>query len=221
MSDLHGQWDKYQKMLETIRFSEDDVLYVLGDFVDRGENGIRILLDVMSRPNVVSLVGNHDWTMASLIGYRSRLLEQIGPEGVQDLFDLWFSDGGLFTYMEFRALDPETKRDVLTFVNEMHYIYEVEVNGRKFFLSHTLPAYDGKPLKEHPADDFLHGMPDYGVAYDGDVIFVTGHTPTEIIDPDYEGRIWQGNNHVAIDCGAGFGGKLGCLRLDDMREFYV
>ena len=28
-------------------------------------------------------------------------------------------------------------------------------------------------------------------------------------------------NNVCIDCGAVFGGKLACLRLDDMAEFYV
>ena len=29
------------------------------------------------------------------------------------------------------------------------------------------------------------------------------------------------NNHIAIDCGAVFNFGLGCLRLDDMKEFYV
>ena len=34
--------------------------------------------------------------------------------------------------------------------------------------------------------------------------------------------IYQANNHIAIDCGCVFqGGRLGCLRLEDMKEFYV
>ena len=57
--------------------------------------------------------------------------------------------------------------------------------------------------------------------YDPDVTFVTGHTPTGLIDPAYEGRIWQGNGHIAVDCGAAFGGRLGCLCLDTMEEYYV
>lgn len=29
-------------------------------------------------------------------------------------------------------------------------------------------------------------------------------------------------HHIAIDCGCSFpGGRLGCLRLEDMKEFYV
>ena len=27
--------------------------------------------------------------------------------------------------------------------------------------------------------------------------------------------------NILIDCGAAFGGRLACLRLDDFREFYV
>lgn len=29
------------------------------------------------------------------------------------------------------------------------------------------------------------------------------------------------NNHIAIDCGASFGGKLGCICLDTLEEYYV
>ncbi len=31
MSDLHGQYDKYYKMLEMIGFSDQDDFYILGD----------------------------------------------------------------------------------------------------------------------------------------------------------------------------------------------
>ena len=61
MSDLHGCYDKYIKMLEKINFGDDDTLYILGDIVDRGPDGIKILQDVMKRKNVVALRGNHDF----------------------------------------------------------------------------------------------------------------------------------------------------------------
>ena len=31
----------------------------------------------------------------------------------------------------------------------------------------------------------------------------------------------SGNNSIFIDCGLGRGGRLGCLRLEDGKEFYV
>ena len=52
-------------------------------------------------------------------------------------------------------------------------------------------------------------------------MLVTGHTPTVTIDPAYRGKIYHKNGHLAIDCGAGFGLPLGCVRLEDFKEFYV
>ena len=59
MSDLHGCYDKYMQMLEKIKFSSNDTLYILGDIIDREDNGIKILLDIMKRSNVIPLLGNH------------------------------------------------------------------------------------------------------------------------------------------------------------------
>ena len=64
----------------------------------------------------------------------------------------------------------------------------------------------------------------------GDYILVFGHTPT--IEYTFSGimEIWFGNRRIGIDCGSGFFedashpynefGRLACLRLDDMKEFY-
>ena len=62
ISDIHGCFDKYRAMLAEIDFSPRDVLYVLGDVIDRGPEGIKILQDMMLRPNVFPLLGNHELT---------------------------------------------------------------------------------------------------------------------------------------------------------------
>ena len=33
-SDIHGQYGLFQKMLKDIRFSDDDLLYIVGDVYD-------------------------------------------------------------------------------------------------------------------------------------------------------------------------------------------
>ena len=58
-SDIHGQYDLYKTMLNEINFTSEDHFYILGDMIDRGEDGIRVLQDVASRPNVTCLLGNH------------------------------------------------------------------------------------------------------------------------------------------------------------------
>ena len=49
ISDLHGCYDKYIKMLEKINFGDNDYLYILGDIVDRGPDGIIIWQDIIKR----------------------------------------------------------------------------------------------------------------------------------------------------------------------------
>ena len=41
-SDIHGQYDLYKTMLNEINFTSEDHLYILGDMIDRGEDGIRV-----------------------------------------------------------------------------------------------------------------------------------------------------------------------------------
>lgn len=62
---------------------------------------------------------------------------------------------------------------------------------------------------------------DYDCVYDEDVIMVSGHSPTGLIDPAFAGRILRRNNHIAIDCGAVFGYPLDCLCLETGESFYV
>lgn len=52
VSDIHGYYDKYTSLLSFIRFSDNDKLYILGDVIDRGPDGLKLLQDIMERPNV-------------------------------------------------------------------------------------------------------------------------------------------------------------------------
>ena len=59
MSDIHGMKDKFHFIMEKIKLKPDDKLYVLGDVIDRGKDGIEILLDLMDMDNATILLGNH------------------------------------------------------------------------------------------------------------------------------------------------------------------
>ena len=52
VSDLHGCYDKYIKLLKRLKMTSDDSLYILGDIVDRGSDGMKILLGLIKRKNV-------------------------------------------------------------------------------------------------------------------------------------------------------------------------
>ena len=57
VSDIHGCYSQYKEVLEKIRFSDEDTLYVLGDVLDRGPDGFQVLADMAGRYNVIPLIG--------------------------------------------------------------------------------------------------------------------------------------------------------------------
>ncbi|MBQ2957385.1 MAG: hypothetical protein IJE08_13090 [Clostridia bacterium] len=96
---------------------------------------------------------------------------------------------------------------------------DTEVEGRRFHLVHGYPGADREEcLWERPD-------PDGPVPIPGATVIV-GHTPTVLLTgrEDEPFRIWHGNGVIDIDCGCASRSenkRLGCLRLDDMKEFYV
>ena len=60
VSDLHGDYEGYRRILKKIGFGEDDVLYVNGDVIDRGNESIKILRHMMMQPNILPILGNHE-----------------------------------------------------------------------------------------------------------------------------------------------------------------
>ena len=222
VSDLHGCFEKYNRLLDRLCLSDNDTLYILGDIVDRGDGGIDILKDIIGRKNIVALKGNHDYMAATMLkafvigndGYRSKnLIEGLG---------LWLKDGGQPTLDNFRRLSARDKILIFHFLKSLPVYKKIEVGGRKYFLAHTVPEKD-KMMDFENCDehDFTIGEPEYEKQYYADTFIVTGHTPTSFIDEAYTGKIWQENNHIAIDCGAVFGNPLGCICLDTMEEIYV
>ena len=52
-------------MLSKVGFSDDDFCFVLGDVIDRGEDGMKILKWMMSQPNMELILGNNEVMMLS------------------------------------------------------------------------------------------------------------------------------------------------------------
>lgn len=225
MSDLHGRYDLYIKMLEKIRLTDSDTLYILGDFVDRGDGGLRILLDMAERNNVIGLMGNHDYLALCILMNLDRPLQPEEKAAFNTLVNDWLADGGYPTYREFNGLSSKEKKLALMTLDSLRTYVEVKVGEREFVLCHAgIKGYsEGRPLCEYDTEKFIVTREDYGrrkFNKKGKYL-VTGHTPTAAIYGAKDGRIYKNLDHIAIDCGAVFGLGLGCLCLDSMEEFYV
>ena len=227
MSDIHGEYDKYIKMLEQIGFSDDDTLYVLGDVIDRGEEPVKVLLDMASRPNVYPVMGNHE-LMA--IGVLEEVLKEVTDQNMESLnSDImlgimeWMSNGGEITLKQIQKLPKEKRLDLLDYLTEFSSYEVVDVGERTFVLVHsTLGNFSpDKKLRDYKLHELADMRADYDKQLfdDESVFIVSGHTPTQFLSGKAE--IYHSCNNIDIDCGATFSGRLACLRLEDMKEFYI
>ncbi len=228
MSDIHGEYDKFIELLKKINFNDSDTLYILGDIFDRGKHPIKIILKIMTMPNVICIVGNHE-----LMGMRCLpfLMGEITDESIEKLDEkilndilTWQSSGFSSTIKEFAELDVETQQAVIDYIGEFLTYEQLKLNGQKYLLVHAgLRNFSpDRPLEDYYIDELVWERPDYNKPYFDDIITITGHTPTQIIHGNTNpGFIFRKNNHIDIDCGVCFeGGRLAALCLDTNEEFY-
>ena len=225
ISDIHGCFDKFKALLKEIKFGDNDVMYVLGDIVDVGEEPMELLCDLSMRYNVIPIVGEHDMKALSLLSELDRMLRDGAspdPEVIGRM-TAWIREGGARTMEGFKALDDEMKEGVLEYLEELSLYEEVEVKGSKYLLVHAgIADFDPEtPLEDYMPEDFISEPIDSERRYFDDVTIIAGHVPTYSIDGAERGKIYRGEGCILIDCGAAYGEALGCLRLEDGKEFYV
>lgn len=240
ISDVHGDYEKYKAMLERIAFSDDDTLYVLGDVIDRGKGGIKILQDMMLRPNVIPILGNHEYMAAKVLPW---LMTEVTEDSVDDIDEdtmrgltEWMNVGGEVTIAEFSKLDKEEKLDVLDYLSDFELYGEVETHRQSFVLVHggLMNFSEERPLWDYDVSELIFKIPDLHRKYFADKYLVFGHVPTRVLYASEEGmlveelksaqyrdEIYFKNLLIGIDCGCGYDGKLGCLCLDTLECYYV
>ncbi|MCQ2417474.1 MAG: metallophosphoesterase [Oscillospiraceae bacterium] len=233
MSDIHGCYGAFLQMLEQIHFSDEDDLYILGDLIDRGEAPIPLLKDCMNRVNVYPLLGNHE---AIMLRCMCGLPDEATADDVEDyyteegfeLFSAWMHNGGGVTAQQYLDLPPEQREEMLAYLQEFLIYEEIKMpDGREFILTHSgIDGFDPTlRISDYPIDALVNARPQLTDRFYEDKMLIFGHTPT-LIYPHSKGlaEVLFTETYINIDCGAVFhegGGRLACLRLDDMEVFYV
>lgn len=232
ISDLHGCYDRYRQLLEEIRFSPDDTLYVLGDVIDRGPEGFRIMRDMAGRPNVLAQLGNHE---AMAMDAMPGLLRCVADGSMKltldesNALELWFDNGGEASLLNFLGLSQSDQAAVWDYMHRMPLYREVSAGGRDFLLIHGGLGHfkPNRPLSDYSRDEIVWCRPTPDTVYFKDRYMVIGHTPVFFLYQD-AGRditvpeFFRTESYIDIDCGCVFrGGRLGCLCLDTMEEIYV
>ncbi len=227
IGDIHGNKEKYLQMLEKISPAETDAVFILGDVIGMGDEGIEILKDMMYRANIFPILGEQEYmareifpliSSAKTVDEAKSLLEGEKAE----LFEKWLTMKSEKTVSDFLSLDEENKESIIDYLSEFNAYEEIEAGGKTFVLVHA--GIDGfeedKPLEDYDEKAFVFAATDYTKAYFSDSYLVTGHTPTALIDRQCTGKVYAKKRHLAIDCGVAFGGRLAAVCLEKLKVYY-
>lgn len=225
-SDLHGySLEKFKDFLDKVGFGDEDFLYILGDVIDRGPDGVKILKWLMLQPNVELLLGNHEAMMLAC----DFLFDEITEDSISKLtgtklntYMTWVSNSGQVTLDALSRIRNEEIQYILEYLREALLFETLTVNNRDFVLVHSgLGGFrKNKKLSEYSPTDLLWTRPSLNTQYFDDVTTIFGHTPTVVYGNEHLGRIVKADTWINVDVGVGIGQEPCLLRLDDMKEFY-
>lgn len=211
MSDIHGHMKRFRSVMDQIELKADDHLYVLGDCIDRLPDGLEILEELDAMPNVTLLLGNHEHMMLEA-------LTKEHPDNVY--FRVWYRNGGDVTHERLECSNMAYRKHILEIVCQMPVNVEVKCNDKEYLLVHGGPI-GYKPKYEDPVKDSVWKRLKRSDVMPSGKVVIFGHTPTDHYQIGRPYRIYHGLDMIGIDCGCAYrDGRLACLRLDDMKEFY-
>jgi len=233
LSDIHGNTARFESIMRQINLQPTDTLFVLGDVIDRYPDGITILRRIMAMPNAKMLLGNHEYMMLNALTQPARHPENPWERNLpnRDL-SLWYHNGGKVTHEYLKRIRKSVRQEIFEFLYALPLNFDVEVNGIKYKLVHGSPLenyeHSGRFYEDSTEFAVWERWTECDYVPEG-FILVFGHTPTAHFHDENPLKIWHSDEAIGIDCGSGFPatdnkyleqGRLACLRLDDMKEFY-
>lgn len=234
VSDIHGDLANFKKILKLIEFNpHEDFMYVIGDVLDRGKDGIALLNFIrrfIAADRMLLIKGNHEY-------FAQLFLEGKLSEGQ------WSRWGGGDTIEDIRKLSEEEKVSLHDFIEGLPFYELVDTyKWGEVLLTHTgilesaiversklISTVDSidkacteKELEYLLSND-IHSLSKKQLKQ-LDRYLIVGHVPTMQLNKKGKPDIFEGKYYMCIDCGAGYradGGRLGVLRLEDSKQFYV
>ncbi|MBE6038459.1 MAG: calcineurin [Anaerofustis stercorihominis] len=229
-SDLHGyDFGKFMNFLDGIGFTEEDFLFVLGDVIDRGEDGVKYLKWLTYKSNAQLILGNHESMLLAcefiFDTVTEDFLDSLDDEKM-GLLTNWIFNGATPTMnalWELLRNDADTLYDILDYLKEAPLFEVVSAGEKDFLLTHSglKHFYPDKKLSMYAAEELLWNRPRITDRYFDEIYTIFGHTPTEFLEEKYTGKITKTDTWACIDTGAATGHHPMVLRLDDMKEFYI
>lgn len=215
IGDVHGMYQKLIKLMDKIRFNQDeDLLIFLGDYIDRGPDPGRCLQYIFALQQqypdvVVCLMGNHEVMMSSYFMQKRGSYNNL----IVDYAGSWLDNGGLETLKQLDEMDADTKEELLQWVMNLPVKYQYQ----DYFFCHAGVDPD-VPLAVQNEFDMLWRRQQWWEQYKGEETLVVGHTPVQKVmkltgkERRTPKPLFLANHVIMCDTGAYMsGGKLSCV----------
>ena len=220
ISDIHGYYDLFWRLLDKIRFSNRDKLYVLGDIIDKGPDSIRLAKLLFSMPNVYCIAGNHEYDFLKY--YRALMRQTEDYDWVLEKLRGYFADGKLFDW------ETVDRFDLLPFYVETDNFIGVHAG---------IPVKDGKllPVSQATCEQLVYDrrFKDKDILPQNGKCVLYGHTPVRYLtvrdeilryprkDATQDRKNIADNCKIHLDTGVALSGVLGTFAVNDCQSFYV
>ena len=219
-TDVHGQYDLWAQIRDYA--DETDKLIFLGDAIDRGPDGLKILQEILADDRITFLKGNHE-----------DFLTRYGKDEM--IIGLWTcsNNGGKPTYEALKAMNREDRVQLIDKVKKLPlYIAYENKRGQLIYLSHAgFTPWENMYFFE---DDLLwdrnHFYEDWPQEKQYENVYVVhGHTPAIVvayrlgqeidkdIDEDFNIFTYADGHKICLDLASCDSKKIALYDLDEMK----
>lgn len=207
MSDIRGCFDEFEKLIETIKLTTNDELFITGNIIG-GETNQNLRL--LSR---ISKMMNDGYNIFAIMGKNEKVfLKAIDEfETIDEVIDYVDntanSDDFVEGLVEISSVLVEYYKKNERTKNAIRHHLDVYINGNLHYGNYLFVSDTDYNKLEKLRDE-------------RDLVLVFGQTPVSKITG--ENNIYINNKEIGMNCGIyEDGGNLGCLELETMKEFYV
>ena len=216
VSDIHGYYNLFEKLLNKIDLTKNDLLIILGDSCDRGENSIELYLKYIELQEqgyqVKHIWGNHEEML-----YESAFVSSYYR-------DLWYRVGGdetAYNYTQYikkiigknnkKLLDISNAEWLKKFLEEMPFMI---ISDKSIFVHAGFDC--SKSVEEQEVDYLLWNRDKFWENNNTGKSIYFGHTPS--ISGEVREYI---NNVFCLDTGSFFNYRLGVMEIKSKEMFYI
>lgn len=224
ISDIHGEYELFLRLLDKIAFLDSDMLIVLGDMIDKGRDSIKLVDFIRLQSNVKAILGNHEYDFLKYYDYLMRSCDDGNFDFVLEKLQTYFSQDRMRISFEI----TDFLESLPLFIEGEDYVcvhFGVETDRDGMIL----------PMKQQRMGQLVYNRyfkeEDFCLA-SGQKTVLFGHTPCSykngsgvFIKTPKKGISFPHRladyAKIQLDCGVPLTGMIGVLCYETMEEIYV